>query len=744
MRPKHPDRNHGPSTIPVVSQKTTGDGSIDEPQNKAKTVKSRRARTRANWATEGIDESFATATVTIPGVPAFIYGIHEIGGEDLMLQAGRGGWVLELAKVGHQPQSVPSADYTDLSNRGLGVVVRLNHGYGSTGTIPLPNLYDAFADACAAFVGRTKGCRIWIVGNEPNHASERPDGQFIFPRQYADAYKRCRRAIRGVHGHEQDLVLVAGPAPWNAETKYQENPSGDWVRYFADTLAELSASECDGFALHTYTHYLNTGQIKDEFFHGADGYRHLHNEFQSYRDFMQAIPERFRRLPVLITETDPTEPGVGWQSGQNIGWVTAAYDEIARWNMDARNQPIQALILYRWPRAADQPEWSIVDRPGIQDDFRAALRANPPSRYQVRLPSQAPALETPTDLSDVSLPSAFTNQHVIDAFHDAAAALGLANRWLLLKKVEGLSLAELAKDRQGFYTGPSLAQLPRLTEQERRLVHRKLVEAIRRAPVAGVSFGLEPASQGGFLRNRIELHHIQLAPPSDLWISPVDARTVAERRISRMWNRCGWCLLRVADVLGIDPGLAVAIVAAERIHAGINPDGRMRVRFENHVFFQKWGANNPGGFAEHFQFDPRFPWQMHLWHSDPEMPWQDPHRSQDEEWRAFECARRLDDTAAKLSLAMGGPGIMGLSYAAIGHMSVDQMFIDFSAGEGDQLVAFFDLLAGPAGGSRKLAALRKGDLDLFAALHRSPQQVARYDCELRSALEAFRRLAPAL
>ena len=744
MRPRHPDVNHPPATSPVASQKTTGDGSIDHPRRKANAVRSRKVKTRPDPDTEGIAQSFAAATVTTPGLPAFIYGLHEIGGQDLMLQAGRPGWVLELAEVGHQPQNVPSADYTHLSSRGLGVIVRLNHGYGSSGTIPLPPFYDAFAEACATFVGRTQGCHIWIIGNEPNHGAERPDGQFIFPQQYADAYRRCRRRIQQVPSHAGDLVLVAGPAPWNPETRYEGNTIGDWVQYFVDTLRVLPAGECDGFALHTYTHRLNTGQIKDEFFHGAQGYQHLHNEFLTYRDFMQAIPERFRQLPVFITETDPTEPRVGWADGQNVGWVVAAYDEIARWNMEASNQPIQALILYRWPQVADQPEWSIVDRPGIQDDFRAALRANPPSRYQVRLPSQAPALETPTDLPDVSLPSAFTNQHVIDAFHDAAAALGLADRWTLLKKVQGLSLGELAKDRQKLYTGPDLAQLPRLTEQERRLVHRKLVEAVRRTPVTGVSFGLEPPSQGSFLRNRIELHHIQLAPPNALRISSVDDGSTAERRVTRIWNRCGWCLLRLADVLGIDPGLAVAIVAAERIHAGINPDGRMRVRFENHVFFQKWGTNNPSGFAEHFQFDPRFPWQKHLWHSDPDMPWQDPHRSQDEEWRAFECARRLDDTAAKLSLAMGGPGIMGFSYAAIGHMSVDQMFIDFSASEGDQLVALFDLLAGPAGDSRKLAALRKGDLDLLAALHRSPQQVARYDCELRSALEAFRRLAPAL
>ncbi len=80
----------------------------------------------------------------------YIYGLHEPGGEHLMLEAGRPGWVLELARVGHDPNNVPSGDYTSLTGRGLRVIVRLNHGYGSEGTIPRRDLYPAFARACAA------------------------------------------------------------------------------------------------------------------------------------------------------------------------------------------------------------------------------------------------------------------------------------------------------------------------------------------------------------------------------------------------------------------------------------------------------------------------------------------------------------------------------------------------------------------------------------------------------------------
>ena len=153
---------------------------------------------------------------------------------------------------------------------------------------------------------------------------------------------------------------------------------------------------------------------------------------------------------------------------------------------------------------ADQPEWSIEDRSGIQDDFLAAMRASG-KPVPVRLPDQAPLAEEPCELPDVSLPAVFTNQDVINAFHDAALTLGLADRWALLERVEGLSLAELVKDRQGLYRGPDLTQLPQLTERERRLVHRELSEAVEQAPGAERSFRFEPGSWGGFLRSRSEL-----------------------------------------------------------------------------------------------------------------------------------------------------------------------------------------------------------------------------------------------
>jgi hypothetical protein len=166
----------------------------------------------------------------------------------------------------------------------------------------------------------------------------------------------------------------------------------------------------------------------------------------------------------------------------------------------------------------------------------------------------------------------------------------------------------------------------------------------------------------------------------------------------------------------------------------------MRVRFENHIFYDTWGRENPDTFAAHFQFDSRRPWQKHRWRPASVGDWHDCHARQGDEWWVFQFAQSLDDTAAKLSTAMGLAQILGLNYAAIGHVSVDQMVQDFAWSECYQIMGLFDLIAGPDGKSRPLSALQAAGFEDFAALHLGGRQAARYSSLLRRAYEAFQRL----
>lgn len=653
--------------------------------------------------------------------PDYIYGIHERGGEQMMLQAKRPGWVLELAAIGLDGTNTP-ADFNNLAEAGLGVVVRINHGYGSTGTIPTPDRYADFAAACARYVARSRGCHTWIIGNEPNHADERPNGQLILPYDYARVYTLCRQAIRGVAGHEEDLVLVAGSAPWNATTTYPGNEKGDWIRYFVDSLLLLPEGGCDGFALHTYTHRLDPKLITGDYFHTTPGYRHLRNEFRTYRDYMNAIPDRFRRLPVLITETDPTTRGVGWEPGNNTGWVQAAYGEIAGWNSNPAHQPIQGLLLYRWPRLPDQPEWSLNDRPGILADFKQALAAGPASAYQTRaaVPTDPPTVLEPGTVlpadkqwqgiimaeAGLNLRTGPSTQHtVLDILpHETAVTvLGEVDEWLYVRVL----------GKVGYVS--------------RAFVLRSEADAIVTEP------------EREFLRNREELYDAPLAPPKDeqIYIDPA-RKSWTEQAVANAWNRFGALIQPLGATLEIDPAIAVAVVAIESGGRAFAEDGRMLIRFENHIFFEEWGKLDPERFAQFFRFKLDEPWQEHQWRPAPDQAWRDFHGDPAAEWEVFTFARNnLNAPAAFRSISMGLPQIMGFNHEKVGYGSAQAMFEAFSESVHAQVLGFFDFVnAEPA----RLEALRGGDFMGFAAGYNGSGQAPLYAALIQDGVKAYQRL----
>jgi len=307
------------------------------------------------------------------GESPYIFGIHDRGGEYLMAAKGKKGWVLITEDIGYNPYDHSSKDYSDLENDGYGVLVRLNNGYSDPdagsypGTIPEQSHYQEFAVRCGNFVEHSKGCHIWIIGNEMNHPNEWPggiNGQMITPQMYADCFKRCYEEIHRRPGHEDDQVVLGAVAPWPDKAKYPGNERGDWIKYLADLLA-LVRKQCDGIALHTYTHGPEPSKIT-AFVPMQPPFADRNFEFRTYRQFMEAIPASMRILPIYITETDQTGP---W-AHSNTGWVQAAYAEIDRWNQDPTHQKIRCLLLYRW---LPHDQWSFKDIQEIKDDFSAAL-----------------------------------------------------------------------------------------------------------------------------------------------------------------------------------------------------------------------------------------------------------------------------------------------------------------------------------------------------------------------------------
>jgi hypothetical protein len=328
-----------------------------------------------------------------PGECAWIFGIHAAGATTpadfrfLFQGKNKTGWVLFTEAVGADPQHGDGHDYSPWSHDGYGVIVRLNHGYEPAGTLPVRARYADFAQACARYVQNSRGCHIWVVGNEQNNVREHPGGaenpiEHITPRMFAEAFNLARQRIKQV---QPEAIVVPGSVdpyntyPWAKMGNRRTRP----LDYFKEMLGYID--DLDGIALHTYTHWLDVGLItrrtvfQDEFLQPGTPREHYY-DFQAYRPFVEAIPAKWRDRPVYITESNhwlalehqPRNPveerSVGWVD-RDKGWVQAAYAEINRWNSTPHAQQIHCLLLYRWTGDA----WALERRGEIHKDFRKAL-----------------------------------------------------------------------------------------------------------------------------------------------------------------------------------------------------------------------------------------------------------------------------------------------------------------------------------------------------------------------------------
>lgn len=302
------------------------------------------------------------------------YGVHDREGAHLV---PAGGWCVDTVALSERPAPT---DYPGIKGD-INWIARLNWGYGSTGTIPIPDYYPRFAELCAHYVQHSKGLGYVIIGNEPNHENERPDGRYISPLDYADCFNRCYDAIKAVAPHVQ--VLVAAPAPYHA------NPL-DWTEWYRVTLLGIKA--CDGFSIHAYARGAYPDAITSDAKMG-EPLAHTYASFRTYRDQIAiARMVKGRGLPFYITEYNPLPPDV-WSRG-NTGQVQAAYAELMQYVHANPDVDIRCLCLFRY-LAHDKEGWGIADKPGIVADFMEAVGRG----YTLRLPQvskpAAPAQPAP-------------------------------------------------------------------------------------------------------------------------------------------------------------------------------------------------------------------------------------------------------------------------------------------------------------------------------------------------------------
>ncbi len=286
------------------------------------------------------------------GLPMYIHGLHDPGGERLM--ASKPGWIVHTEGIGHDPYGYSGGDYRRWAEQGFGNIVRLNNSHHGGGTFPRPEHYKGFAQRAANFVGGSHGAHIWVIGNETNHKNESPyaDDSPIAPEDVGRLFQLTRRAIKIVQPHA--IVCPPPVAPFDAS-------QGDWVQ-LQKRIWEL-CWPFDGIAIHAYTHGIDQGLITSEAKCQTPGYEHLFWHLRVYEQFLGVVPAQARSLPVFITETDQIEP---WRA---TGWIEAMYREINGWNRTPYTQKIWAACCYRYP---DYDQWGMESKPDVLAEFERA------------------------------------------------------------------------------------------------------------------------------------------------------------------------------------------------------------------------------------------------------------------------------------------------------------------------------------------------------------------------------------
>jgi hypothetical protein len=496
----------------------------------------------------------------------------------------------------------------------------------------------------------------------------------------------------------------------------------------------------------------------------------------SYRPIVEGIRQRTgRSYKVIITEAGLARMYKHQDAAGDVGWLyppdSVSQDHYWRsldWFNDymVQDDYVLGACLFQVGHGAG---WETFRHLGQDNEGRPIeiLERVHQLRDKVRpTPGPVEVHPTPTPVApetvQVHFPRIYTNQQVINAVSFAASRLGL-DQWELLIRI-GQRVEDLAQNRSAIYNGPALDRVNGFSTQERSVLLEELLddllqrsrwEGVINAP-AGLNLRAGPGQDQPRITTIPNQELVQVLHEQDGWLfvvwqgqpGHISASFVTRRSaapdnntaLKQTWERYRDLLRQEAGRLGIDPAVAVAVLLAESGGRAFGPDGRLIIRFENHIFFQEWGHRNPDFFSRFFEFDANERWKGHRWRRTQEEPWQEGHKSQAGEWEILNFARSIHEEAALRSISMGAAQIMGFNHASVGYASAQEMFNDFQQSEENQIRGFFRFIEG----KRLVNTLRRGDFLAFAAGYNGSGQAEIYRSIIGRYVEMAAREIPEL
>jgi hypothetical protein len=243
----------------------------------------------------------------------------------------------------------------------------------------------------------------------------------------------------------------------------------------------------------------------------------------------------------------------------------------------------------------------------------------------------------------------------------------------------------------------------------------------------------------GWIKVEGNLGHVKEFDPA---MKPSDSVAVKgleglDLTMASIYNARGRYLKEQAAKLGAAPADLAAVLLVESRGRGFDDRGNPITRFENHVFFRRWGDKHKSEFDKHFTFDSTTKYKGHTFRKSESDSFETFHLDNSKEMKVLAFARSLDDTAALQSASYGAAQVMGFNHKTLGYQTVQTMHKDFTLGIRPQLDGMIAYIKNT---KACMEGLRERDYFKFAGGYNGKGKEADYSKKIREASESYAKV----
>jgi murein DD-endopeptidase MepM/ murein hydrolase activator NlpD len=273
-----------------------------------------------------------------------------------LVNNGKRGWCVDSVAIENAHTEI---DYRPFANAGVKVLMRINYGYHWTGTIPNPDnasQTQTFIANALKTITRSPGAFGYIIANEANNPGEWPQGRRISPEEYAAVYNQIWR----------NRPAGAKLAPLATDPYY--GPGSDNREWWVRMLTLIDGA--DFLTVHPKTQDSDPNQVNSDVKFGDPPLTWQFLHLRAYQPLLQAVPARFRHLPVIATEVNPQRihhnGALGWRADTARDWINRAMEHFTNWNQGNDAMQVHGVVFYR----LSGDEWRLNDKPEALDALK--------------------------------------------------------------------------------------------------------------------------------------------------------------------------------------------------------------------------------------------------------------------------------------------------------------------------------------------------------------------------------------